>query len=47
MVCSASLDQGQGYANLVVFPNSNELKRTWNILYSESQLKRKRKKLYS
>ena len=40
LVRSASLGQGQGYADLVVFSNSNELKGTWSILYSESQLKR-------
>ena len=38
---SASLDQGQGNANLWIFSNSNELKGTWNILYSESPLERK------
>jgi len=37
-ILSASLDQGQGNANLWFFSNSNELNRTWNILYSESQL---------
>ena len=38
---SALLDQGQGNANLWIFLNSYELKGTWNILYSESQLERK------
>ena len=44
---SASLDQGQGNANLWILSDSNELEGTWNILYSESQLERKWKKLDS
>ena len=38
---SATLDQGQGNANLWIFFNSNELKGIWNTLYSESQLEGK------
>ena len=38
----ASLDQSQGNAILCTFfLNSNELRGTWNILYSELQLERK------